>query len=80
VRYRPSEAGQWQCDHATTPVGRRCVPHGGGQLCAQAAVDAANQEDVPTTHVRAPGRAVADANATTREPVTAARHQRLAQQ
>jgi len=49
-------------------------------LCAQAAVDAADQEDVPTAHVRAPGRAVADANATAREPVAAARRQRLAQQ
>lgn len=52
----------------------------GRRLRAQASIDAADQEDVPTAHVRAPGRVVADPNATAREPVAAARHPRLAQQ
>lgn len=65
--------GDCDCDdHSSTPVG--------GGLRAPATVDAADQEDVPAAHVRAPGRAVADANATAREPVAAARDQRLAQQ
>jgi len=50
------------------------------RLRAQASVGAADQEDVPTADVRAPGRVVADPNATAREPVAAARHPRLAQQ
>lgn len=87
LRRPTAEVEQWRhgADAATTfgGGGGGHVAVVGRRLRAQAAVDAAadhGQEDVPTAHVRAPGRAVADPNSAARQPIAAARHPRFAQQ
>lgn len=80
LRWRRSETEiQWRHASGDGSVGIG-GQHVAGRLHAPETIDASDQEDVPTADVRAPGRAVADADATAREPVTTAGHQGLAQQ